>query len=86
MRVIGGLRFRLPRRAPRLVAGRCGITWRGGIAGRPLCRLRGAVLLTLCTAGMARFAFALSGVPAGPVSLLFHLPDATSVVTSWIRV
>jgi hypothetical protein len=30
--------------------------------------------------------FALSGVPAGVVSLLFHLADATSVVTSWIRV
>jgi hypothetical protein len=30
--------------------------------------------------------FALSGVPDGLVSLLFHLPDATSVVTSWIRV
>jgi hypothetical protein len=31
-------------------------------------------------------AFALSGVPAGVVSLLFRLSDATSVVTSWIRV
>jgi hypothetical protein len=31
-------------------------------------------------------AFALSGVPAGAVSLLFRLADATSVVTSWIRV
>ena len=31
-------------------------------------------------------AFALSGVPAGVVSLLFRLADATSVVTSWIRV
>jgi hypothetical protein len=31
-------------------------------------------------------AFALSGVPAGLVSLLFRLADATSVVTSWIRV
>ena len=31
-------------------------------------------------------AFALSGVPAGLVSLLFRLTDATSVVTSWIRV
>jgi hypothetical protein len=30
--------------------------------------------------------FALSGVPAGVVSLLFRLADATSVVTSWIRV
>jgi hypothetical protein len=30
--------------------------------------------------------FALSGVPAGAVSLLFRLADATSVVTSWIRV
>lgn len=30
--------------------------------------------------------FALSGVPAGVVSLLFRLPDATSVVTSWIHV
>jgi hypothetical protein len=30
--------------------------------------------------------FALSGVPAGVVSLLFRLTDATSVVTSWIRV
>ena len=30
--------------------------------------------------------FALSGVPAGTVSLLFRLADATSVVTSWIRV
>ena len=31
-------------------------------------------------------AFALSGVPTGVVSLLFRLTDATSVVTSWIRV
>jgi hypothetical protein len=31
-------------------------------------------------------AFALPGVPAGAVSLLFRLTDATSVVTSWIRV
>jgi hypothetical protein len=31
-------------------------------------------------------AFALTGVPAGLVSLLFRLADATSVVTSWIRV
>lgn len=31
-------------------------------------------------------AFALFGVPAGPVSLLFRFGDATSVVTSWIRV
>jgi hypothetical protein len=30
--------------------------------------------------------FALSGVPAGVVSLLFRLADATSIVTSWIRV
>jgi hypothetical protein len=30
--------------------------------------------------------FALSGVPAGVVSLLFRLTDATSIVTSWIRV
>ncbi|MDN3359366.1 carboxypeptidase-like regulatory domain-containing protein [Actinomadura sp. DC4] len=30
--------------------------------------------------------FALSGVPPGVVSLLFRLADATSVVTSWIRV
>lgn len=30
--------------------------------------------------------FALSGVPGGLVSLLFRLTDATSVVTSWIRV
>jgi hypothetical protein len=30
--------------------------------------------------------FALFGVPAGPVSLLFRFGDATSVVTSWIRV
>jgi hypothetical protein len=30
--------------------------------------------------------FALSGVPSGVVSLLFRLTDATSVVTSWIRV
>jgi hypothetical protein len=31
-------------------------------------------------------AFALTGVPDGVVSLLFRLSDATSVVTSWIRV
>jgi hypothetical protein len=30
--------------------------------------------------------FALSGVPGGLVSLFFRLADATSVVTSWIRV
>jgi hypothetical protein len=30
--------------------------------------------------------FALTSVPAGVVSLLFRLTDATSVVTSWIRV
>lgn len=30
--------------------------------------------------------FALSGVPVGLVSLLFRFADATSVVTSWIRV
>ncbi|MEW2356813.1 hypothetical protein [Spirillospora sp. NPDC029432] len=29
--------------------------------------------------------FALPGIPEGLVSLLFHLPDGTSVVTSWIR-
>lgn len=31
-------------------------------------------------------AFVLSGVPGGLVSLLFRLTDATSVVTSWVRV
>jgi hypothetical protein len=30
--------------------------------------------------------FVLLDVPSGPVSLLFRLGDATSVVTSWIRV
>lgn len=30
--------------------------------------------------------FVLSEVPPGPVSLLFLLPDTTSVVTSWIHV
>lgn len=30
--------------------------------------------------------FLLPDVPEGPVSLLFRLPDATSVVTSWIHV
>lgn len=30
--------------------------------------------------------FLLADVPRGPVSLLFRLPDATSVVTSWIHV
>jgi hypothetical protein len=30
--------------------------------------------------------FVLTEVPAGPVSLLFRLADATSVVTSWIHV
>lgn len=30
--------------------------------------------------------FLLPDVPAGPVSLLFRMPDATSVVTSWIHV
>lgn len=30
--------------------------------------------------------FVLVDVPSGPVSLLFRLGDATSVVTSWIRV
>jgi hypothetical protein len=30
--------------------------------------------------------FLLPEVPEGPVSLLFRLPDATSVVTSWIHV
>jgi hypothetical protein len=30
--------------------------------------------------------FVLLDVPSGPVSLLFRLPDAGSVVTSWIRV
>lgn len=30
--------------------------------------------------------FLLPEVPRGPVSLLFRLPDATSVVTSWIHV
>jgi hypothetical protein len=29
--------------------------------------------------------FIVSQVPAGLVSLVFHWPDATSVVTSWIR-
>ncbi|WP_146779083.1 hypothetical protein [Actinomadura craniellae] len=28
--------------------------------------------------------FAVTGVPAGPVSLLFRLPDAASIVTSWV--
>jgi hypothetical protein len=31
-------------------------------------------------------AFALTEVPPGAISLLFRLPDATSLVTSWIRV
>jgi hypothetical protein len=31
-------------------------------------------------------AFALSEIPGGLVSLLFRLTDATSVVTSWVRV
>jgi hypothetical protein len=29
--------------------------------------------------------FAVSAVPAGLVSLVFRLPDATSIVTSWVR-
>jgi hypothetical protein len=29
--------------------------------------------------------FALPAVPAGLVSLVFRLPDATSIVTSWVR-
>jgi hypothetical protein len=29
--------------------------------------------------------FVVDGVPAGLISLLFRLPDASSVVTSWIR-
>ncbi|MCP2335712.1 hypothetical protein [Actinomadura rupiterrae] len=29
--------------------------------------------------------FALTAVPEGLVSLVFHLPDASCVVTSWIR-
>ncbi|MFI0350581.1 hypothetical protein [Actinomadura sp. 9N407] len=29
--------------------------------------------------------FALTGLPEGLVSLLFRLPDGTSIVTSWIR-
>ncbi|MFB4317975.1 hypothetical protein [Actinomadura sp. 21ATH] len=29
--------------------------------------------------------FALPAIPEGLVSLLFHLPDGTSIVTSWIR-
>lgn len=30
--------------------------------------------------------FIVPGVPAGLVSLVFRLPDATSIVTSWVRV
>lgn len=30
--------------------------------------------------------FLLSGVPPGPISLLFRLPDASCVVTSWVRI
>ncbi|HZB34070.1 MAG TPA: hypothetical protein VE465_28165 [Streptosporangiaceae bacterium] len=30
--------------------------------------------------------FVVPRVPAGPVSLVFVLPDASSIVTSWIRV
>jgi hypothetical protein len=30
--------------------------------------------------------FVVPGVPAGPVSLVFVLPDASSIVTSWVRV
>jgi hypothetical protein len=29
--------------------------------------------------------FTVSPVPSGPVSLVFRWPDATSVVTSWVR-
>lgn len=29
--------------------------------------------------------FVLSGMPAGLVSLVFGLPDGTSIVTSWVR-
>jgi hypothetical protein len=29
--------------------------------------------------------FAVSAVPAGLISLVFLLPDATSIVTSWVR-
>jgi hypothetical protein len=29
--------------------------------------------------------FAVEGIPSGPVSLVFGLPDETAVVTSWIR-
>lgn len=29
--------------------------------------------------------FVVPAVPAGPVSLVFALPDASSIVTSWIR-
>jgi hypothetical protein len=29
--------------------------------------------------------FAVSAVPAGLISLVFRLPDATSIVTSWVR-
>lgn len=29
--------------------------------------------------------FVVDGVPGGPVSLLFRLPDGVSVVTSWVR-
>jgi hypothetical protein len=29
--------------------------------------------------------FTLPAVPPGLVSLVFHLPDATSIVTSWVR-
>jgi hypothetical protein len=30
--------------------------------------------------------FVVPAVPAGPVSLVFVLPDASSIVTSWVRV
>jgi len=29
--------------------------------------------------------FTLPAVPPGLISLVFHLPDATSIVTSWVR-
>jgi hypothetical protein len=29
--------------------------------------------------------FVAGGVPRGPVSLIFRLPDGVSVVTSWVR-
>lgn len=66
------------RQADREIAGRLAPPMSAGIAVR---HLHGEVTAHADRAGH----FVVPAVPAGPVSLVFVLPDASSIVTSWVR-